>query len=66
MRVLLARLCALIAVVEGVVSIPVKWSGDSFLGVWGAGWLKAAVATLIFAIFLVLDDLRDRYQKAHM
>jgi hypothetical protein len=66
MRVLLARLSALIAVIEGIVAIPVKWSGESFLGVWGSGWLKAAVATLIFAIFLTLDDLRDRYQKAHM
>jgi hypothetical protein len=66
MRVLLARLAAMIAVIEGIVSIPVKWSGDSFLGVWGSGWLKASVATLIFAIFLILDDLRDRYQKAHM
>lgn len=65
MRVLLARLAVLIAIVEGLVSIPVKWSGDSFLGVWGGGWLKAAAVTLIFAIYLVLDDLRDRYQRTH-
>lgn len=66
MRVLLARLAVLMAVIEGVVSIPVKWSGDSFLGVWGGGWLKAAAVTLIFAIYLILDDLRDRYQRSHM
>ncbi len=65
MRVLLARLMALIAVIEGSFAIPVKWSGDSFLGVWGGGWLKAAGVSLIFAIYLVLDDLRDRYQRAH-
>lgn len=64
MRVLLARLIALIAVVEGIISIPVKWSEDAFLGVWGGGWLKAAMATLLLAIFLILDDLRDQYQKA--
>lgn len=65
MRVLLARLMALVAVLEGVIAIPVNWYGDSFLGVWGGGWLKAAAVSLVFAIYLTLDDLRDRYQRAH-
>ncbi len=65
MRVLLARLIALVAIIEGAISVPVKISDDSFLGVWGSGWLKAASFTLLLAIFLILDDLRDRYQKAH-
>ena len=65
MRVGLARLLAFIAIVEGAISIPVKWSGGSFLGVWGAGYLKAGMATLLLAIFFLLDDLRDRYSREH-
>ncbi len=66
MRLLLARILAFLAFVAGAVSIPVKWSGDAFLGAWGGGWLKAAAVALLLAIYLVLDDLRERYQKAHM
>lgn len=65
MRVGLARLLAFIAIIEGIISIPVKWSGESFLGVWGSGYLMAAMATLLLAIFFLLDDLRDRYSREH-
>jgi hypothetical protein len=65
MRIMASWLLALVAVAEGIISIPVKWSGDSFLGVWGGGWLKAASVTLLLAIFLSLDDLRGRYQRTH-
>ncbi|MFA6002361.1 MAG: hypothetical protein WC828_09690 [Thermoleophilia bacterium] len=65
MRAGLARLLAFIAIVEGVISVPVKWSGGSFLGVWGSGYLKAGMATLLLAIFFLLDDLRDQYSREH-
>ena len=65
MRVGLARMLAFIAIVEGMISIPVKWSGEAFLGVWGAGYLMASMATLLLAIFFMLDDLRDRYTREH-
>ena len=66
MRVGLARILAFVAIIEGLVSIPVKWSGETFLRVGGFGFLMAATATLLLAIFFVLDDFRDRYNREHI
>lgn len=66
MRAGIARLLAWLALIEGMVAIIVKlWTDGSLLGISGGGYLKAAMATLLMAIFLLLDDLRDMYRRAH-
>jgi uncharacterized membrane protein YiaA len=57
---------AWLALLEGMVAIIVKlWTDGALLGISGSGYLKAAIATLLMAIFLLLDDLRDMYRRAH-
>lgn len=66
MRTGIARMLAWVALIEGMVAIPVKWWTDgTLLGISGGGYLKAAMATLLMAIFLLLDDVRDMYRRAH-
>lgn len=65
MRVAIARLLAFIAIVEGVIAIPVKLADGSIAGIHAAGFLRAAAVTLLLAIFFILDDLRDQYRKGH-
>ena len=64
MRVLLARLVVLVAVIEALIAVVLKIAEEHFLSVGGGGWLEAASFTVLLAIFLILDDLRDRYQKS--
>ena len=67
MRAGIARLLAWLALLEGMVAIIVKlWTDGTLLGISGSGYLKAAIATLMMAIFLLLDDLRDMYRRAHI
>lgn len=66
MRTGIARMLAWLALIEGMMAIPVKWWTDGgLLGINGGGFLKAAMATLLMAIFLLLDDVRDMYRRAH-
>lgn len=66
MRTGIARMLAWLALIEGMVAIPVKlWTEGTLLGISASGFLKAAMATLLMAIFLLLDDLRDMYRRAH-
>ncbi len=55
---------AFIALIEGMVAIPVKWSGGELLSISSGGYLRAATATLLMAIFFLLDDFRDMYRRA--
>lgn len=64
MKITIARLLAFVAIVEGLISIPVKLADGSILGIHAAGFLRAASVTLLLAIFFVLDDMRDQYQKS--
>lgn len=65
MRTGIARLLAFMALIEGAMSIPVRWSGGEFLSISAGGYLRAAMATLLMAIFFLLDDFRDMYRRAH-
>lgn len=64
MKITIARLLAFVAIVEGLISIPVKLADGSILGIHAAGFLRAASVTLLLAIFFILDDMRDQHQKA--
>ncbi|MDO8736247.1 MAG: hypothetical protein Q7K29_04095 [Thermoleophilia bacterium] len=66
MRTGIARMLAWLALIEGMVAIVVKlWTDGTLLGITGGGFLRAAMATLMMAIFLLLDDVRDMYRRAH-
>lgn len=64
MKITIARLLAFVAIVEGIVAIPVKVADGSILGIHGSGFLRAASVTVLLAIFFLLDDMRDRHQKS--
>ena len=66
MRTGIARMLAWLAMIEGMVAIVVKlWTDGTLFGITGGGFLRAAMATLLMAIFLLLDDIRDMYRRAH-
>ena len=65
MRVILARLLALIAIVEGMISIPLRLADTSLFGIEGGGFLVASIPTLLLAIFFILDDMRDNMKKPY-
>lgn len=65
MRVLLARLFVLIAVFEGAIAIPVRLADTTLLGINGGGYLFATIPTLLLAIYLILEDLRDNMKKPY-
>ena len=66
MRVLLARLLVMVAVVEGVIAIPVRLADTTLFGIDGGGYLFAAIPTLLLAIYLILEDLRDNIKKPYI
>lgn len=65
MKAAFARLLALIAVIEGLIAIVVKLADATILDIAATGFLRAASVTLLLAIFFILDDLRDQYQRTH-
>ncbi|MBK5226356.1 MAG: hypothetical protein JJD96_07320 [Thermoleophilia bacterium] len=66
MRTGMARMLAFMAMIEGMIAIPVKlWTDGGLWGISGGGYLTAAMATLLMAIFFLLDDFRDMYRRAH-
>ncbi|MHB1325025.1 MAG: hypothetical protein ACYDGS_03600 [Thermoleophilia bacterium] len=65
MRTGIARILAFLALIEGVIAIPVKlWTDGGLWGISGGGYLMAAMTTLLMAIFFLLDDFRDLYRRA--
>ncbi|MHB0914931.1 MAG: hypothetical protein ACYC5A_08270 [Thermoleophilia bacterium] len=65
MRVILARLLILIALVEGAFAIPLRLFDATLFGIDGGGFLFAALPTLLLAIYFILEDLRDHMKKPY-
>lgn len=63
MRVLLARLLIMIALMEGTLSIPVRLADATLFGISGGGYLFASIPTLLLAIYLIIEDLRDNMKR---